>query len=56
MYLVEKYLDSAKIDDEIFDVEEIEQIKRELFAGQYVNVSKVWFIIMYEMWKEKWFW
>jgi len=54
-HLVEKYLDSSKIDDEIFDVNEIEKIKNELLSGSYVNVSKVWFIVMYEMWREKWF-
>lgn len=54
-YLVEKYLDSSKMDDEVFDIEEIECIKKELFLGEQSNTSKVWFIIMYEMWKEKWF-
>lgn len=54
-HLVEKYLDSTKIDDEIFDLEEIEHIKIELFSGNHTNASKVWFIIMYEMWREKWF-
>ena len=54
-YLVEKYLDTSKMDDEVFDLEEIERIKKELFLGNHTNVSKVWFIIMYEMWKEKWF-
>jgi len=54
-YLVDKYLDTSKIDDDIFDLEEIEKIKRELFLGNQTNISKVWFIIMYEMWREKWF-
>lgn len=54
-YLVEKYLDNNRMDDEIFDFEEIERIKTELFLGNHTNVSKVWFIIIYEMWKEKWF-
>ena len=54
-YLVEKYLDKDKIDDEIFDVEEIERIKKELYLGNHAEVNKVWFILMYEMWKEKWF-
>jgi asparagine synthase (glutamine-hydrolysing) len=53
--LVEKYLDSSRIDDEVFDREEIEKIKKELFLGNHANVSKVWFILMYEMWREKWF-
>ncbi len=54
-YLVEKYLDKSKIDSEIFNVDEIEKIKVELLRGNSVNVSKVWFIVMYEMWREKWF-
>jgi len=52
-HLVEKYMDISRMDDEIFDLEEIEKIKKELFLGNHTNVSKVWFIIMYEMWKEK---
>ena len=54
-HLVEKYLDSLKIDDEIFDIQEIDRIRKELFLGDQSNVSAVWFIIMYEMWREKWF-
>ncbi|MDQ7085049.1 MAG: asparagine synthase C-terminal domain-containing protein [Sulfurovum sp.] len=54
-YLLEKYLDTAKIDDEIFDKSEIERIKKSLYAGDVREVNKIWFILMYEMWKEKWF-
>jgi len=54
-HLVEKYLDKDKIDDELFNIEEIERIKRDLFLGKQSEVNKVWFILMYEMWKEKWF-
>ncbi|PTB83693.1 asparagine synthetase B [Sulfurovum lithotrophicum] len=54
-YLVEKYLDIDKMDDEIFNTEEIARIKKELFLGNPMEVNKVWFILMYEMWKEKWF-
>jgi asparagine synthase (glutamine-hydrolysing) len=54
-HLVEKYLDTSKIDDEIFDVKEIERIKKSLFLGDVREVNKVWFILMYEMWKERWF-
>ncbi len=53
--LVAKYLDTNKIDDEIFDVEEIERMKKELFLGKPDDINKIWFILMYEMWKEKWF-
>lgn len=54
-YLVEKYLDVHKIDDEIFDIKEIERIKKALLLGDVAEVNKVWFILMYEMWKERWF-
>lgn len=54
-YLVERYLHPSRMDDEIFDLKEIEKIKKELFLGKRTNASKVWFLVMYEMWKEKWF-
>ncbi len=53
--LVEKYLDTARIDQEIFDVEEVTRIKTSVFSGESRYVNAVWFILMYEMWKEKWF-
>jgi asparagine synthase (glutamine-hydrolysing) len=53
-YLVEKYLDTKRIDDEIFELVEIERLKQELNSGQAVNVSKVWFVISFEMWREEW--
>jgi len=53
--LVNKYLDISKLDEEIFDVKEVEKIKQALFNGDISHVNTVWFILMYEMWKEKWF-
>ena len=52
--LVEKYLDTSRLDEKIFDVKEVEQIKQRLFNGDTTNVNAVWFILMFEMWKEKW--
>ena len=54
-YLVEKYLNKSNIDDEIFNPKEIENLKQELFLGNSANTTLVWFIISYEMWKERWF-
>ncbi len=54
-HLVEKYLDPSRVDDEIFDPDEIQKIKEELQSGYRNNASKVWFVIMYEMWRERWF-
>lgn len=52
--LVEKYLDATKLDEEIFNIKEVETMKQELFNGDVSNVNAVWFILMFEMWKEKW--
>jgi len=54
-YLVEKYLDEKRLDDEIFNIEEIMELKTKLFLGKYVNINQIWLVIMFEMWKEKWF-
>jgi asparagine synthase (glutamine-hydrolysing) len=51
---VQHYLSSDKLDSQIFDIEEIEKIKREFFAGRDSG-TEIWFILMYQMWKEKWF-
>jgi asparagine synthase (glutamine-hydrolysing) len=48
------YLSSDKLDSQIFDIEEIEKIKSEFFAGRDSG-TEIWFILMYQMWKEKWF-
>jgi len=52
--LVEKYLDVTKLDQEIFNVKEVEEMKQRLFGGDVSNVNAIWFILMFEMWKEKW--
>jgi len=54
-YLVEKYLDEKRLNDEIFNIEEVMRLKTRLSLGEYVNINKIWLIIMFEMWKEKWF-
>jgi asparagine synthase (glutamine-hydrolysing) len=54
-YLVEKYLDEKRLDDEIFDIKETMELKTKLLLGQYVNINQIWLVIMFEMWKEKWF-
>lgn len=52
--LVEKYLNENKLDDTIFNVKEVLKIKSELFNKKNVG-TKVWFILMFQMWKEEWF-
>ncbi|WP_419678391.1 asparagine synthase (glutamine-hydrolyzing) [Aliarcobacter lanthieri] len=51
--LVLKYLDNTKLDENIFDVKEINILRKRFFEGQDIGTT-VWFILMYQMWKEKW--
>ena len=38
----------------IYNVEEVLKIKSKLYSGKNINLSILWFILMFEMWKEKW--
>ncbi|MFW3355567.1 asparagine synthase (glutamine-hydrolyzing) [Aliarcobacter butzleri] len=51
--LVLKYLDDTKLDENIFDLKEINILRKRFFEGQDIGTI-VWFILMYQMWKEKW--
>lgn len=51
--LVLKYLDEEKLDQNIFDKDEINSIKNKFFEGAEIGTT-IWFILMYQMWKEKW--
>jgi len=50
--LVNKYLSAEQLDDEIFDVIEVLNIKHEFYAGEYTKVNVLWFILMFQMWRE----
>ena len=51
--LVLKYLDKKMLDENIFNIKEIENIKNKFFSGEDIGTT-IWFILMYQMWKEKW--
>lgn len=51
--LVLKYLDVSRLDESIFNIEEIMQLKKRFFQGEDIGTT-IWFILMYQMWKEKW--
>ena len=38
-YLVEKYLDEKRLDNEIFNVEEVINLKTKLFSNKHVNIN-----------------
>jgi len=53
-YLVEKYLDEDILDKDIFNINEVINLKNNLFEGKNVNINQIWLIVMFQMWKEKW--
>ncbi len=52
--LVDKHIDGTQLDDEIFDISEVMAIKREFYNGNHVLVNVLWFILMFQMWREQW--
>ena len=51
--LVLKYLNDSRLDKNIFNIKEIMQLKKRFFDGEDIGTT-IWFILMYQMWKEKW--
>ncbi len=51
--LVIKYLDDSKLDENIFNRVEVNSLKKRFFQREDVG-SIIWFILMYQMWKDRW--
>jgi len=51
--LVLKYLNESNLDKNIFNIDEITDIKDKFFDGAYIGTT-IWFLLMYQMWKEEW--
>lgn len=53
--LVNEYISEERLEkSDIYNINEILKIKQELFDNKTVNVSLIWFILMFEMWREEW--
>lgn len=49
------YLDEKRIEKEgLFDSKEIIRLRDSYLSGNKENVQKLWFLLMFEMWYEKW--
>ncbi len=50
-----EYLNSNTIDKQgIFDVQEIEKVKRDFFGGKKELATKIWHLFMFQLWYQKW--
>lgn len=53
--LVDKYLNKDRLEQSgIYQVDNIMKILNDYYNGKSVNISLIWFILMYEMWREEW--
>lgn len=53
--LLKEYLNPKKIEQEkIFSGKIIEKELADYFSGNLVNVNRLWLLLIFEMWKEKW--
>ena len=49
------YVNQDKISQEgIFDSKKVTQLLKKYFAGEKVDFQRIWFLLMFEMWREKW--
>ena len=53
-YLIDKYLANSALDDHIFNIEEVQNLKNQFLNGRDIG-TQIWFILVFQMWKEKWF-
>lgn len=53
--LVDKYFDREFIQKQnIFDYNTIRQIKKSFYENKKEHVSKIWFLLMFQMWYDRW--
>lgn len=50
-----KYLSEERLNQGgIFNEKEVIKLRDRYLAGYYVNINQIWFLLMFEMWREKW--
>ena len=50
-----EYLDPVKIrQDSIFDHKEVDRLIEKYYNNQGVNPHKLWFLLVFQMWKKRW--
>lgn len=52
---VDQYFDESFISKQnIFDMEEVKRIKKSFYQGKVERAEKIWFLLMFQMWYDKW--
>jgi asparagine synthase (glutamine-hydrolysing) len=54
-YLVDKYFDSSYLEKQnIFNIVEVRKIIDAFYNGKKERAEKIWYLLMFQMWYEKW--
>jgi len=53
--LIDLFEEYFKRDDEIINMEFVRNMFGNFKSGKYVNINKLWFVLVYLMWKEKYY-
>ncbi len=52
---VDRYLDEAFIiQQDIFNNEEVQRIRKAFYSGKTERAEKIWFLLMFQMWYDRW--
>jgi len=53
--LVEEYLDPKKMEKQgVFNLNYVQDIKSKFYSGKKEYDVKMWYLLMFQMWYEKW--
>lgn len=53
-YLMEYLSEERLIEGGIFNVDEVILLRDRYLAGSEVNINQIWYLLIFEMWREKW--
>ena len=51
--LLDMFEEYFKEDDEIVNMQFVKEKLNEFKSGKYVNINKLWFVLVYKMWKRE---
>ncbi len=52
--LVEQHLTEERLDDKVFHIEQVLNFKLAFYNGDHSKLNALWFILMFQMWREQW--
>lgn len=52
--LVEQHVNPAKLDERVFYVKNVLDFKKAFYNGDSSKLNALWFVLMFQMWREQW--